>query len=238
MSKKYKIAELIIKMEPAYPLLLNRAKKYEYNGCEKAICSIRVSEETYLYFEKKFPFAERDLIEYMVTGNYFYTMLTQMNGLLLHSSAVSVDGKAYLFSARSGTGKSTHTQLWLQAFGERATLLNDDKPAIRVFDHGVFAYGTPWSGKHDYNANEKVPLQGIAFLSRSDQNSISPAPKPIAIRHFLEQTVRPKEREASSRMLDIMSEILSRVPVYLLRCNMDPEAAQIAYNTMAKGEIK
>ena len=95
MSKKYKIAELVIDMEPAYPLLLNRAKKYEYDGSEKAICTIRITEETYLQFEKQFPGAGRDLIEYMITGNHFYMMLTQMQGLLLHSSAVVVSCQQY-----------------------------------------------------------------------------------------------------------------------------------------------
>lgn len=238
MSKKYKIAELVIEMEPDYPLLLNRAKKYEYDGDEEPVCAIRITEETYHQLEEKYPEAGRALIEYMITGNRFYMMLTQMQGLLLHSSAVAVDGKAYLFSAPSGTGKSTHTQLWLRTFGNRATLLNDDKPAIRVFDEGVFAYGTPWSGKHDYSFNEKVPLQGIAFLSRGSENKIVLAPKALAIRHFLEQTVRPKERDASSKMLDVMSSVIDRVPIYLLSCNMEPEAVQTAYNAMVKGEVK
>ena len=80
--------------------------------------------------------------EYMLTGSDFYTDLIKFNGILLHSSCVVVDGVAYAFSADSGTGKSTHTQLWLKHFGDRAYILNDDKPAIREIDGKIYACGT------------------------------------------------------------------------------------------------
>ena len=94
--------------------------------------------------------------EYMLTGSDFYTWLIKYNGILLHSSCVVVDGVAYAFSADSGTGKSTHTQLWLKRFGKRAHMLNDDKPALRIIDGKPYACGTPWSGKHDYSTPEIV----------------------------------------------------------------------------------
>ena len=76
--------------------------------------------------------------------------------MLLHSSAVVVDGYAYLFSADSGTGKSTHTGLWKQHFGDRAYIINDDKPAIRKVDGEWYVFGTPWSGKTDTSVNPRA----------------------------------------------------------------------------------
>lgn len=108
--------------------------------------------------------------EYMLTGSDFYTELIKYNGILLHSSCVVVDDYAYVFSADSGTGKSTHTQLWLEHFGDRAYILNDDKPAIRLIDGKVYACGTPWSGKYDYSTPKIVELAGICFLQRSETN--------------------------------------------------------------------
>ena len=82
--------------------------------------------------------------------------------------------RVFYIKGGSGTGKSTHTALWLKNFAPRASIINDDKPAIRIQKDGIFVYGTPWSGKTDQNKNVKVPLQGIAFLERGEENSITP----------------------------------------------------------------
>ena len=173
----------------------------------------------------------------MVTGSIFYRALIHHAGLLLHSSAVMLNGKAYLFSAPSGTGKSTHTSLWLKEF-EGAEILNDDKPAIRFQKDGIYVYGTPWSGKTDLNKNCKVPLQGIAFLSRGNDNTIAPMSSMKALENLLNQTVRPGERECASKLLDLLSELIGRVPIYEFSCNMEPSAAHVSYETMSKGEVK
>ena len=86
--------------------------------------------------------------------------------ILFHGSAVAVDGIGYLFTAKSGTGKSTHTRLWRELFGERAVMLNDDKPLIKVSENGIIVYGTPWDGKHRLSTNTFVPLKGICFMSK------------------------------------------------------------------------
>ena len=83
----------------------------------------------------------------MWVGEAFYARLLQYDGMLLHASCVEKDGKAYLFSAKSGTGKSTHTHLWLRAFPD-SRIINDDKPAVRRMDGTFYACGTPFSGKN------------------------------------------------------------------------------------------
>lgn len=74
--------------------------------------------------------------------------LLEWDTLLFHGSCISVDSKAYLFTAKSGTGKSTHTQLWKKRFGERAVFINDDKPLLKISAQGVTVYGTPWDTKN------------------------------------------------------------------------------------------
>ena len=111
--------------------------------------------------------------EYLCTGGSFYRQLVKFDGMMLHSSAVVMDGYAYLFSAPCGTGKSTHTSLWRKTFGEdRVLMLNDDKPALRLEDGRWYAYGTPWSGKHGLATNICVPLKGICILERGTENQI------------------------------------------------------------------
>ena len=139
---------------------------------QKADITINVTPERIKAAMAEHPELNNDDWEYMLTGSDFYTALIDFDGILLHSSCVAVDGVAYAFSADSGTGKSTHTQLWLKHFGDRAHIVNDDKPAIRFIDGKVYACGTPWSGKYDYSTPEILPLGGICFLERSKTNQI------------------------------------------------------------------
>jgi len=235
--KKYKIADLIIRMDPKHSPLLPQSEAYIYNGDEESSCDILTTSEVVDSYRARYPDSDEPLIEYMHTGSVFYTRLIHHNGMMLHASAVELDGKAYLFSAPSGTGKSTHTSLWLKEFSPNAKILNDDKPAIRIFPDGIKVYGTPWSGKTDQNLNHKVPLQGIAFIKRGEKNEIHRISSISAIEKILSQTVRSADKNTMEKLLDLLGQIVQKVPIYELVCNMDPEAAHVAYNTMSKGEI-
>ena len=110
---------------------------------------------------------------------------------LFHGSAVAVDGKAYLFTAKSGTGKSTHARLWRELLGERAVMINDDKPLIRIMEKGAVVYGTPWNGKHKLGGNLSAPLRAVCILRRSDKNYIRKIQKNEAYPILLQQAYRP-----------------------------------------------
>ena len=130
--------------------------------------NINVTDERVRAAVAEHPELQQGDWEYMLTGSDFYTELIKFDGILLHSSCIVVDDLAYAFSADSGVGKSTHTQLWLKHFGDRCYMLNDDKPAIRLINGEVYACGTPFSGKYDYSAPKNVKLAGICFLQRSE----------------------------------------------------------------------
>lgn len=233
----YKIAELNVLMTPLHEPLISRSKAYAVPEFETADADLNISRDHFQAYRAQYPEADDALIEYMFTGSAFYHTLIRHDGFLIHSSAVMLNGKAYLFSAPSGTGKSTHTSLWLKEF-PGAEILNDDKPAIRILDDGIYVYGTPWSGKTDLNLNRKVPLQGIAFLERSEVNSIDSMNSITALQNLLNQTVRPGEKETASRLFDLLDQFLTRVPIYRFGCNMDPSAAHVSYEAMSKGEVK
>ncbi len=173
--------------------------------------------------------------EYLVSGSSFYRQLLQFDGVMLHASAVVVDGKAYLFSANPGTGKSTHTKLWLEKFGDRAYILNDDKPALRLQDGQWYAHGTPWSGKHDISVNIGVPVAGIAMLQRGEQNAIEPFSGTEAILMVLSQMNRPKDASARQQVLNLLDRLIRDVPVWRLQCNMELAAVDVSYGAMANG---
>lgn len=229
MEQIYRVAGLTIAMD-TFGRTLQQAKPYLVESDGKVDFHI---ESTWEHCKHLLPYMDDDLGEYLYTGFDFYKKLLQHGGLMLHSSAVVVDGKAYLFTADSGTGKSTHTGLWLEVFDERAYILNDDKPAIRRETDGWYAYGTPWSGKYDISRNVRVPLAGIACVNRCADNSIRPFGGLEAIQAILKQVNRPKGMEFRVSLMELLDKLLTEVPVWKLYCNMDPSAAEVSYNAMS-----
>ena len=212
-----------------------QAEPYLVDSADDA--QIRITSDPAALHERQ-PHLSMDSCEYLCTGASFYRQLLQFDGLLLHASAVVMDGYAYLFSAPCGTGKSTHTGLWRQAFGQdRVQLLNDDKPAIRRENSRWYAYGTPWSGKTDQNINMRVPLGGVCILARGETNVIAPFGGSAAIFALLEQTARPPMAAARARLLELLDALLTEIPVWKLHCTPTVDAAHTAQSAMAQAAI-
>lgn len=172
---------------------------------------------------------------YLESGAHFQAQLLQYDGIVLHSSAVVVDGKAYLFSAPCGTGKSTHTRLWQQNFGDKAVVINDDKPALRRINGRWFAYGTPWCGKDGININSKAELAGICFLKQSKSNQIRRLSHQEALQKILWQTMyKFKKEDRADMMLSLLEKLIREIPVFELENRPELEAAQLSYETMCQ----
>ncbi len=154
------------------------------------------------------------------------------SSLLMHGAVVAVDGQAYLFTAKSGTGKTTHTRLWMQQFGDRAVMVNGDKPLLHVTNTGVTVYGTPWDGKEHLSTNMACPLRAVCILTRNEINHIECITKKEALPMLCQQIHRPEDPAALAKMLALVDRLGSSVPLYRLGCNMKPEAAQVAYHGM------
>lgn len=230
---KYKMADVVVEFEPIFDLLKTRTNKYKIQNSTKSDFEIVVKDESIQKEIEMDSTLDAESAEYMIAGTIFYRELLKKNGCLLHSSAVVVDDEAYLFSANCGTGKSTHTSLWLKYLADKNPyILNDDKPAIRVLEDGIYAYGTPFSGKYDMNENKKVKLKAICFLEQSEINFIRKVDTKEAIKLFLEQTIRRLKEENMNRFLDILEQILKEIPIYKLYCNISEEAVQLSYRTL------
>ena len=158
--------------------------------------------------------------------------------LLFHGSAIAVDGEAYLFAAKSGTGKSTHARLWRELFGDKAVMVNDDKPLLQIADNRVYVCGTPWDGKHRQSSNAIFPLKAIAVLERDDTNHISRIDKKTALPMLLQQSFRPGETEKLTRVLALIDRIGDYTALYQLGCNEQPDAATVSYYGMNEGDSK
>ena len=232
MTQFYRIAGLSVAMD-TFGRTARQAQPYLAQPCADPDITICADWRALQHSQ---PHLSEEDCEYLVTGSSFYRQLLNHRGMMLHASAVVRKGQAYLFTAPCGTGKSTHTGLWLQAFSD-AFILNDDKPALRLENGKFYAYGTPWSGKTEQNRNVRVPLAGICILSRGEENTIKPCTGHRALRGLLEQTVRPRDTVLTGKLLELLDELLTLVPVWEMACNREQAAARMAWETMsAEGE--
>lgn len=223
-----KIAGLITEI-PAEGGMASRCRDYLYEGAEEPQIVIRTED----YRPERWSAVSHEGLCYMDSGLIFYVQLLKHDGLMLHSSAIELDGKAYLFSGDSGAGKSTHTGLWMQRFGPAARVFNDDKPALRYLDGRWYAYGTPWSGKNGINENMEVPLAGICFLKKASQNRIRRLTPQEAVKHIVKQTQHRFQRvENLDLMLCQVERLLGCIPVFELENCPEQEAVQLSYGTM------
>lgn len=174
------------------------------------------------------PFLERAAIQRQIAEN-----LVERGVLLLHGSTVAVDGQGYLFAARSGTGKSTHTRNWMQLFANRAQMVNDDKPFLKFTAGGVFACGAPWSGKHGLDSNITVPLKGICLLERGAENRIRRASPEELLPLLLHESCPPRQEWRQAAYRALVQELSTAVPLWRMECTKDLHAAQVAYEAMA-----
>ena len=175
------------------------------------------------------PFLERAAI-----GRQFAEFLLDHGTLWLHGSALALDGCGYLFTARSGTGKSTHTRLWRERFGDRAVIVNDDKPFVTLTGSGALLHGSPWSGKHGLDTNITVPLRGICLLERGQDNRIEPAEPETVLPLLCKQAYEPLTEEKAAVSHGLLQTLAQRVPLWRMACNKDPEAAETACRGMHK----
>jgi hypothetical protein len=245
MEKKmrYVIGEVQVEAKPQYPRCQEQLEKYRDQnpwGEEDMDITVPFDDiEAYRFEGKDSPLIvdwsvekQRDEVEYMLMGASYYRQLLKYSGMLLHASAVVVDGKAYLFSGKSGAGKSTHTALWVKHFGADAYILNEDKPAIRFVDGRLYAYGTPWSGKTNQNVNAKVPVAGIVFLGQAPENKIRQLDAKEAFTAIFEQTQRNLTGVEMGYLLSMLDGVIGQYPIYHMDCTISDEAVLMAWRAV------
>jgi hypothetical protein len=162
-------------------------------------------------------------------GTAFANRLETLGGSTLHGSSISYKGEGVVFSAPSGTGKSTHTALWKKCFGDDVEHINDDRPAIRIEGDTPMIYGTPWSGKTALNNPLSVPLRAIVFVERGEKNAVTKLDFTESMLLLGGQIGKPYyDAVLGGKVVDLMVELTKRIPIYRLTCNMEKEAAFVA----------
>ena len=227
-----KLAQLVIEVKARYKYTYNMCRDYLYFGDEKPVFTTFAADAQIDEERRKTPEFPDEMLENTSIYRNICREMLLYDALFLHSAAISVDNEAYIFTADSGTGKTTHMNLWLDRFGGRAFVINGDKPILRRIDGKFHVFGTPWCGKEGLNRNVGVPLKGIGIIKRSEINKAERLGGREAFLFLLTQTIRPKETEYCESFLENMNSLISDVPVYTLSCNMSPEACDTAYKAM------
>ena len=237
----YRMAERNIGIESLYERVHTRCAAYRTEGAPDFIVGttpadidferVQSAREDQLEGRQPRPWSE-EYLEELAIYRKIAERMPAYDTFLVHGSAVAVDGWGYLFTAKSGTGKSTHARLWQELLGDRLVYVNDDKPLIRIAPGAAMIYGTPYDGKHHRSSDVAVPLRAVCFLRRGRENSIRACSTRDAFPRLLQQVYTPADQEALRRTLSLLQALTVRVRFYELACNMDPEAARVAFEGM------
>ena len=183
---------------------------------------------------KELPDASDGYVESIATCRTLCDLASERGIMLLHAATVKVGGKAYAFSAPSGTGKSTHIRLWKKFFGEKVSILNGDKPLVREKDGEIIAYGTPWCGKEGWNKNDKAPLAALCFIERASVPSIRRLSTEEAVSRVFGQLLKPRHEAGVREVLRLTDILLRSVPLYLLSCDISEASARLSFETLTQ----
>ena len=213
----------------------SRLKAYAYDG--KPDFTVKVEDEEFDEMYASFGHSNPYLTEFLVLSQKISDILLKhCDGFLFHSSAIAYKGSGILFSAVSGTGKSTHSGFWKKAFGDDVIYVNDDKPFIREVDGEFFVYGNPWDGKERLSNNVKVPIKVICFIERGLKTEIKPISVANAVVSFYNQCFRPEEEEMQDKFLALIDKLLNKVKIVGLTLPLDENSPKAVLEAI-KGDL-
>lgn len=238
VSFRVSLAGLVFEIHCQYPSTRNRCRDYlaDENAQPAEIIRITPADiegERQRILRQKNPgdaleVTSGQALESLQLCRQISELLPKYDRVLFHGSCLTIDGRGVLFTAASGTGKSTHSRLWRQEFGDRVKMVNDDKPFLHVRDDGVTVYGTPWQGKHGLGENTSAPLETIMYVNRGEENRVvSVSPREL-YPLLLQQTYTPDDPAAMALTLGLVDKLSQATKLRKLYCNMDPEAAHVA----------
>lgn len=231
-SRIYKIGDISVRMNCRTPFLLRQCEPYEIEkDVEETTAEINLSYTGKIREKYREIMGSEAMFEYNYTFGSYAREIINYGGFCFHASALSVDGEGILFSADSGTGKSTHAGLWEQHLeGHEILRLNDDKPVIRMIQSRPVVYGSPWAGKHSIHRNASAPVKALVFLEQAAENSIERISAKQAFSLVFPQVLGGKSsQEQVVKLMGLLDQFIRAVPIYRLKCTISKEAVWLVY---------
>ena len=228
----YEIADLRIDIKNRCSYTSRHCAEYlSLDQSSPAHFSVEVTSEEFIAEKAVSPGFSDGYIENICLYRKICLKAPAFGRMLLHASILAYDGEGYAFLGKSGTGKSTHSKLWLEHVPS-AYIVNGDKPLLSFDGEGVYAYGTPWKGKENFGCKEKVRLKALCFLRQSKQNKIVRLDEAGAVQALFGQLLMPKEEGAVVKTLEYADNIIRKVPAYLLDCDISKEAVKVSFEEL------
>lgn len=239
MDKFYiEIAGIVVEVNSQFAFLKKICKDFIVEGT-KEVDIVAAATEDDRKSEKSFEGEEftESVYESIAVYRKVGERLPYHNAFVMHGASVAYRGKGYIFTAPSGTGKSTHIKLWMDNLGEQVTVVNGDKPVLRRTDDGFEVCGTPWAGKEGWKNNIKVPVGGICFITRGKENKIKRINPQDAFLRMIHQIYLTRDPAAKDKTFELLDKLLLEIPLYLLECDMSKEAFATSFEAMTGEKI-
>ena len=224
-------AGLVIRIENRFDYVHDLCAKYKTSPDRPADITVSVSEEEIRWEIENAPEydLDRDYCESVVIYKKISNALPPFEAFVMHSSAIAVDGGAYCIAAESGVGKSTHTRFWKEALGDRAVVINGDKPICRFMNGQLMVFGSPWCGKENWQTNTSAPMRALCLLKRAQENAVYPVNAFELLGEIAPHFHLPGAGQVDMlKLMDLIDQMLTHVPVYRLCCRNDISAAETA----------
>ena len=228
----YEIAGLRIDIRNRLKFTENFCKNYLSNDQEtQADLSVAVTDEAFMEEKAQSPGFSDGYIENICLYREICLKMPSFDRFLLHACVLEYNGNAYAFLGKSGTGKSTHTGLWLE-YIDGAEILNGDKPILSVEEEQVFAFGTPWMGKEGRGKKGKAPLKALVFLEQAKENQITKLSISEASMRIFQQVLFPTDEDNATKSLELFDRLVMGVPAYLLKCDISETAVKTSFEEL------
>lgn len=227
---KVKLADLVIGIDNQYSYTKELCREYITDSSYIDFCVSATNEQ--IKAEDNGEGFSIDYLESLALYRRIAEKLIEYGGFLMHGVTLSVEGRGVIFTASSGTGKTTHAMYWKQLLGDKCIIVNGDKPLIRFINDICYAYGTPWCGKEQLHTNTRTPLTDLFIVNRAEDNRVCDLRPKEAMLKVLAAVYKPSDPELFSKTIEYLDLFLEKVKVRNVYCNMSIDAAKAAYGAL------
>lgn len=255
MEFRMKIADVLMDVSSQYEMLAEYCRDYMVEDSaeevsERLVLTMEDIEKERTIAEKSgepvstlgsqqnMPQYSPQYLETLAALRKIADFMPEKDCFLMHGAVVAWKNQGYIFTAPSGTGKSTHLALWKKYLGDQAEVINGDKPILKVTEDEVWVYGTPWAGKEQWQVNKKVALKGICFLERGEKNSIQKIDSFSALPFLMRQVYFTDAPQSAGKTMELLDQMLKIVPLYKMKCDISKEAFECSFGAMTFGKWK
>lgn len=245
MNFNVKLADIVLEISSKYDTLSEYCREYLIEECakmkeqgeENAVQQILITQEDIEAEYARIMQSEKAIY----TSQYMETLaalrkiadvMPTYNRFLMHGAVLSWKNAGYMFTAPSGTGKSTHVALWKKYLGDEVKIINGDKPILAVQQNEIRVYGTPWAGKEHWQTNTSVPLKGICFIKQGNENKIRTITPKEALPMLIHQVYFTENPEQAGKTMELLNQLFQYVPMYQLECDISEEAVRCSFEMM------